>query len=55
MLVAMVVRPMLAVPVVAVLVAPSPVECNQVARVAVQLLPRWCQEALATVAIAHTT
>ena len=45
----------LVVPVAALLVVPSPVEWIQVARVAMQVsLWRW-QEALAAVAIAHTT
>ena len=54
-LVVMAVCPMLVVPVVVLLVAPSPVEWNQVAQVAMQILPRWWQEALAAVAIACTT
>ena len=50
-LVAMVVCPMLVVPVAVLLVAPW----DHVVRVAMQMLPRWWQEALAAVAIARTT
>ena len=54
-LVAMVVCPMLAVPVVALLIAPSPAQWNHVAWVAVQISPWWWQEALAAAVIACTT
>ena len=54
-LVTMVVRLMLVLPVAALSVVPSLVLWSQVARMAMYVLLQWWQEALAAVAIVHTT